>query len=126
MTALMTIKYETWTPQHRKSDIGLAELDSIYEQARAADSPTFTWNDLGDDVLVVAVGDDYSVVSMLTQNTWFFLRGPEAEGDVDVVMAGHPATVPKCAVLERGLGLEVLRRAVDFPNLLSSHSWLEQ
>src|ERR1700730_18556530 len=77
MTTSMTIKYETWTPQHRQSDIGSDELNSTYERARATDSPTFTWNDLGDDVLIVSVGDDYSVVSMLTQATWFFLRGSE-------------------------------------------------
>jgi hypothetical protein len=66
----MTIKHETWTPQHRESDIGIDELNSTYERARATDSPTFTWNDLGDDVLIVSVGDDYSVVSLLTQDTW--------------------------------------------------------
>src|SRR5258708_36324965 len=110
MTTSMMIKYETWTPQHRESDIGIDELNSTYERARATDSPTFTWNDLGDDVLIVSVGDDHSVVSMLTQDTWFFLRGSESEGEVEVVMAGHPATVPQSAPLERGLGLHVLLR----------------
>lgn len=86
---------ETWTPEHRKEDVDVDALDSTYDRARGTDSPTFTWNDLGDGVLILSVGNDYSVVSLLTAGTWFYLRGSESEGQAEVTMAGQPATVPK-------------------------------
>ena len=43
---------------------------SLIDWLHKAETPTFTWNDLGDDVLILSVGDDYSVVSLLTQDTW--------------------------------------------------------
>ena len=122
----MTIKYETWVPVHQERIVESGMLDSTYERAPGESSPTFTWNDLGDDVLIVSVGDDYSIVSMLTGGTWYYLQGSECTEEAEVNMAGQTTTMPRSVILERGQGLEVLKHAGDFMYLLKAYSWVEQ
>ena len=122
----MVIKYEEWVPGHRERVVEPGDLESTYRRASGASSPTFTWNDLGDDLVIVSVGDDYSIVSMMTDDTWFYLRGSGPDEAMAVTMAGQEATVPGSAVLERAQGLEVLKQVDDFARLRSEHSWMEQ
>jgi len=122
----MDFKVETWEPAHVERSVTIDELDDVYRTTSGGVSPTFTWNDLGDQVLIVAVGDDYSVVSMLNDDTWYYLQGSDVDGEAEVAMAGQPAHVPKGAILRRETGLEVLRKAGDFTDLLKSYPWMEQ
>jgi hypothetical protein len=130
----MDFKLETWAPVHVERSVNIDELDDVYRSTSGGASPTFTWNDLGDQVLVVAVGDGYSVVAMLNGGTWHYLKGSdvdgEAESDVDgeaeIAIAGQSAHVPKGAILRRESGLEVLKKAGDFTYLLKVYEWMEQ
>jgi len=66
----MDIKFETWAPTHQVRFVDKADLPSIYDRVSGDSSPTLTWNDGGDQVLIVSVGDGYSTVTMLNDSTF--------------------------------------------------------
>jgi hypothetical protein len=118
------IKLELWIPRHQQRRVSLGELDAAYRTAPP--SATFTWNDLGDQVLIVAVDDDHCTVSMLDNNIWYYLAGSDSTDEVEICLAGEPAHVPEAAVLARATGLAVLKQANEFDKMLESYSWIEQ
>ena len=90
------------------------ELADVYATVKPEESPTFTWNDLGDQVLIVTVGADSSTVSMLNDDTWYYLEASGDDDEVEVMIEGFDDFGPKGVVLPRNLGLEVLQKADDF------------
>jgi len=117
------VRFESWRPRHEERTLDATAVEAAYRAARDA---TFTVNDLGDDVLIVAVGAGYCVVSLLTGSTWYHLLASDAAGEVEVELAGQPAVVPAGAVLPQEVGLEVLKRAGDVRSLLAAYTWSEQ
>jgi hypothetical protein len=103
--------------------VDLDKLADIYRGVNSDESPTFTWNNLGDQVLIVTVDRDSSIVSMLNDDTWYYLQISEDDDDVEVRIEGEMTFVPKGVVLPRYLGLEVLQKAEEFSNVLISYSW---
>ncbi len=120
------IEFETWTPVRQERTLDAGEIETVYRSLAPGTSATFTWNDLGDDVVIVSVAADHSTVSMLHDETWYYLTTSDSDEEVEVDMAGQKATVPRGAVLDRDLGLEVLRQVGDLPRLLAAYSWREQ
>jgi hypothetical protein len=122
----MDIILETYDPVYVKRLVAREDLRSAYTGLNSDQSATLAWNDGGDQVLLVAVGDDYSIVSMLDDSTWYYLQISPDEEPVQVSLGGQDSLVPKGAILPKALGLEVLEKAEDFPALLREYSWREQ
>lgn len=107
-----------------ETTVTVAELPGAYANLKGSRSygVTITWNDGGDDVLIVAVADEYCVITMKTDESWYYLVVSDDEEKVSVDMAGD-ADIPGKAVSPRELGLTVLQRADDFPGLLTDYRW---
>jgi hypothetical protein len=124
----MELEYliETWNPTHTSRHVRVEELVDVYAQIRGSASAVIVWNDGGDDVLIVSVGEDTATVSLLHDATWYWLEvSPETEL-VEIELGGQEAFVPKGALVPRRLGLEILLGAHDFPRLLTEYAWREQ
>lgn len=117
---------EVWYPEHEKTTVTGDKLPDRYASFKERDSATVAWNSDGDEVLLVSVGDDYSVISMLSDGTWYYLVVSDDEEEVSVYMDGTDAYVPRKAMAPRELGLTVLQRADDFPGLRTDYLWDEQ
>lgn len=120
------IELDTGFPARTSRVVNPDELTGVYLGTKGDESPTFTWNNLGDQVLIVTVDDDSSTVSMLTDETWYYLKVSDDEDEVEVRIEGSMTLVPKGVVLPRNLGLEVLQKTDDFDRILSDYSWREQ
>jgi hypothetical protein len=117
------IELDTGFPARTSRVVSPDELAGVYLSAKGDESPTFTWNNLGDQVLIVTVDDDLSTVSMLNDETWYYLEVSDDEDEVEIRIEGSMTLVPKGVVLPRNLGLEVLQKAEDFDRVLSDYSW---
>lgn len=117
------IELDTGVPTRVSRVVNPDELADVYATVRPEESPTFTWNDLGDQVLIVTVDADSSTVSMLNDDTWYYLETSGDDDEVEVMIEGSMTSVPKGVVLPRSLGLEVLQKADDFDRILSDYSW---
>jgi hypothetical protein len=122
----MEVKLETFEPHLVTRFVSREDLRSAYAGLEGDHSSTLTWNDGGDQVLIVAVGDDYSIVSMLDDFTWYYLQVSPEEEPVEACLGGQDSLVPEGVILPKALGLEVLEKADDFPALLREYSWREQ
>ena len=122
----MDIKLETFEPHLVTRLVPREDLRRVYMGLRSDQTATLVWNDGGDQVLIVAVGDDYSIVTMLNNSTWHFLQISADEELVQVSLTDEESLVPKGAILPKALGLEVLEKAEDFSALLREYSWREQ
>ncbi|MEK2473767.1 hypothetical protein [Streptomyces noursei] len=57
--------------------LDLVDIPLVYRDAKESASSTLTWNDLGDEVLIVVVGDDYSTVTLMREDAYSTtLRSP--------------------------------------------------
>lgn len=122
----MEFKLDIYRRGHEERLINVEALPAIYAHLRSSDSATITWNDGGDQVLIVSVGENDSTVSLLNDFTWYYLEiSPEKEL-VEIELCGQEAWVPQGVILPKNLGLEVLLGADDFPGLLKKYSWREQ
>jgi hypothetical protein len=117
---------ETSNPRQKERVIAPDELPEVYRSVSGAELPVFTWNDLGDDVLIVVVGDDWSLVTMKSDETFYNLVLSDDESPWEVEIVGGESIFPAGARLPRELGLEVLLKADDFARLKVDHMWQEQ
>ena len=122
----MVIELDTGYPNRVTRVVGSDELDRVYGTVSEVDSPTFTWNDLGDQVVIVTVGDESCTVSMLNDETWYYLEVSDDTEPVEVKIEGEMTLVPKGVVLPRATGLEVLKKTSNFDQVLSDFSWRPQ
>jgi len=120
------IKFETWKPRHQSRLVPVGDLADVYKDAPVEMSPTFTWNDGGDQVLIVSVGADYSTVTMLNDDTFSDLVISDDNDLREICIAGQESAVAVATLLPRETGLEVLRRAENFDELLDVYSWRAQ
>ncbi|PNE41123.1 MULTISPECIES: hypothetical protein [Streptomyces] len=106
--------------------LDLADIPLVYRDAKESASPTFTWNDLGDEVLIVVVGDDYSTVTLMREDTFYNLAISDSVDMREIQVSGDIAMWPEGQVLPRELGLEVLLRVPDVESLVREYRWEEQ
>lgn len=117
---------EVWYPKHEETSVTGDKLPDVYASFKKRDSATVAWNSDGDEVLLVSVGDDYSVISLKSDGTWYYLVVSDDDEEVPVYMDGTDAYVPRKVMAPRELGLTVLLRADDFPGLRTDYMWDEQ
>ena len=122
----MDIVVETYDPVYVKRLVPHEDLRSVYTGLKSDQPATLAWNDGGDQVLIVAVWDDYSYVTMKDHFMWRYLQISSDEEPVEVCIGGQESLVPKGAILPKALGLEVLEKAEDISALLREYSWREQ
>ncbi|WP_438489220.1 hypothetical protein [Streptomyces sp. S186] len=122
----MQIKFETWVPTHETRMVDLADVPLVYREAKESASPTFTWNDLGDEVLIVTVGDDYSTVSLMREDTFYNLAVSDSDDMREIQVSGDTTMWPEGQILPREMGLEVLSRVPDVESLVRDYRWEEQ
>lgn len=113
-------------PRHEITPVTADELPDAYANLAERDGATVLWNDGGDDMLIVAVGDDHCVISLKSDETWYYLTVSGDEEQVEVDMGGTDSYVPRKALAPRALGLTVLQRADDLPGLRTDYTWDEQ
>ncbi len=117
---------ETWNPTHTSRHVRAEELVDAYARLRASEAAVIVWNDGGDPVLIVSVGEDTATVSLMQDATWYWLEvSPETEL-IAIELGGDEAFVPKGAIVPRHLGLEILLGAYDVPRLFTAYAWREQ
>jgi hypothetical protein len=113
-------------PELKKTLVTEEELPAAYADLTEASSATVTWNDGGDPVLIVAVGDENSVITLKSDNTWYWLTVSDDDEGVYTTMGGLDGEVPRKTLAPRELGLTVLLRADDLPGLRADYTWTEQ
>jgi hypothetical protein len=117
---------EAYFPRYTETAVMDRELPEAYANLKSGQSASVTWNSGGETVLIVAVGDDYSVISLLDDDTWYYLAPIDEPGEETIIMGGVDSTVPRKALAPRELGLTVLQRADDLPGLRTDYTWAEQ
>jgi hypothetical protein len=122
MEYLVTVYY----PKHEKRHVTEKELPALYARFTNVYSAAVTWNDGGDDVLIVAVGDPHCVIALMSDKTSYYLAVSDDEELEYVGLGGLDAEVPRKAIAPRELGLTVLLRAGDLPGLRADYTWAEQ
>lgn len=113
-------------PKHERTTVTAEELPRIYADLEESASPTVVWNDDGDDVLIVAVGDDYSFISLKTEWTWYYLVVSDDEEEIAIELGEVDSYVPRKALAPREFGLAVLLSAGDLPTLRTDYMWEAQ
>jgi hypothetical protein len=119
------IRVETYVPEYAMRDVPPAEVPAIYE-GLGNEPAAFTWNDGGDEVLMVSVGDDYSTASILIDRTFYDLAEGAGDGESTIVLSGDVVDYPDELILPRKVGLELLMRMPDFRGIVEGHDWRAQ
>jgi hypothetical protein len=102
------------------------ELPAAYARLTEISSATVTWNDGGDDVRIVAVGDEHCVIALKSDETWYYwLSTSDEDEEVYTTTGGFEGEVPSKALAPRELALTVLLRADDLPGLRTDYIWTE-
>ncbi|MFD8542410.1 hypothetical protein [Streptomyces sp. NPDC059649] len=113
-------------PTHETRIVEREDLPRVYREAKELASPTFTWNDLGDEVLIVTVGADYSTATLMKDDTFYNLAVSTSDELREIQVSGDTSLWPEGHILPRELGLEVLLRAPDIDSLMHEYTWEEQ
>jgi hypothetical protein len=121
------IQFETYGRDAESRTITLDDVEEVYRELSRDASATFTWNDGGDDgVLIIAVGPDYSKATALHSGTFYDLEELDVDDLREVEICGQWSEHPVRFLMPRDKGLEVIKKAVDFVNLLASYTWVDQ
>ncbi len=123
---IVDLTLDTYRFGHEERRVSVEDLPAVYAHLQGSDAAAITWNNGGEQVLIVSVGDDDSTVSLLNDSTWYYLVISPEQELVEIELCGQEAWVPKGAILPKELGLDVLLGAHDFPRLLKNYSWREQ
>jgi hypothetical protein len=119
---------ETFIP-HTKAAATEADLPEVYAKLSEAASATVKWAADQDNGLLVAVGDDYSYITLQHDGDFYALTVPVEEDDEEddvLLIGGVDTTIPRNQIAPRELGLTVLRKAPDIPGLLTEYTWEDQ
>jgi hypothetical protein len=112
-------------PQYQTTRVTEKELPAAYGRLTEISSANVTWNDGGDDVLIVAVGDQHCVIALKSEKTWYWLSVSDDDEHIYIAWGGVDGEVPRKALAPRELGLTVLLRADDLPGLRTDYMWTE-
>ena len=111
-------------PAYVEKTVTRADLPAAYAKLKAGNAPNVSWGEDTDRSLIVQVADDYCVVSMASDDDYFYLRTSDDDELVTIIMGGVDGLVPKGALVDRRLGLEALLLVDDWPALLTEYMWV--
>ena len=123
----MTYEIDLMHPGHKAWTVTREELPAAYADLKEGNSPSVTWGDISDGgVVIVQVADDYSVVTLGVDDTFYWLQTSDDDEPVTVEIGGTDGEVPRGALVPRELGLEVLLRVDNLAALRTDYMWAEQ
>ncbi|XVV09158.1 hypothetical protein ACQP2X_30470 [Actinoplanes sp. CA-131856] len=102
--------------------VELDEVTAIYGSLGTRPA-SFTWNDCGDEVLTVSVGEDHSTVTLLRDRSFYDLVHAEVEGEETIEMDGDVVAWPKALILPREKGLELLTQMPRVDEVFDRYEW---
>lgn len=120
--------FEDWRPGHPhvKRTVPRTQVPGLYGLADKAGSVTFTWNDGGDPVMVVGVGPDWSVATLMIDQNWYSYVIGDAEGFISIDLSGQTCEWPRAELLPRAAALPVLMTVPDLTAIRRGFPWLSQ
>ncbi|MCW3844994.1 hypothetical protein ONA70_33495 [Micromonospora yasonensis] len=119
------VKIETFVPEYLSQEVSLEEARNIYQSLGKA-SASFTWNDCGDEVLTLSVGEDHSTATLLKDRSFCDLVYADNPGEDLIERDGSVVEYPRALILPREKGLELLNVLPDFDRLFESYRWRVQ
>lgn len=122
------VLFEDWRPGHARAQrmVPLDEVPGLYALADQAGSVTFTWNDGGDPVMIVGVGPDWSLATLMIDQNWYSYVIDDVEGFVSIDLNGQTCEWPRAELLPRAVALPVLMKVPDLTAIRRSFPWLSQ
>lgn len=120
--------FEDWRPGHARVErmVPLEEVPDLYALDVQAGSVMFTWNDGGDPVMIVGVGPDWSLATLMIERNWYSYVIDDVEGFASIDLCGQTSEWPKAELLPRAAALPVLMKVPDLTAIRRSFSWLSQ
>ena len=106
--------------------VSRAQVPGLYELAEETGSVTFTWNDGGDPVLIVAVGPTWSTASLMLDGNWYGYVIDDVEGHASIEVCGQSSSWPRAELLPRAAALSVLMLVPDLDAIRRGFRWLSQ
>ncbi|WP_433262294.1 hypothetical protein ACQPWR_22470 [Micromonospora vinacea] len=119
------VKIEIFVPEYLSREVGLEEARNAY-QSLGSDSASFTWNDCGDEVLTLSVGEDHSTATILKDRSFYDLEQGDVPGEELIEMDGSVVAYARSLILPREAGLELLNVLPDFDRLFKAYQWRAQ
>jgi hypothetical protein len=123
---MVPITLETYGPNEEQRYLRPEQLEETYRGLSPDEGAMFVWNDGGQDgVLLVGVGEDFAYAELLYGGTFYRFQAFDEEGTRAVLIGGcGPEEYPKCYLMPREQGLELLRQAADIDALFAGHRWV--
>jgi hypothetical protein len=120
--------FEDWRPGRSGAQrmVSVDEVPELYTLADQAGSVTFTWNDGGDPVMIVGVGPDWSLATMMIDQNWYSYVIDDVEGFVSIDLSGQNCEWPRAELLPRAVALPVLMKVPDLAAIRRGFPWLSQ
>lgn len=113
-------------PSHSVRTVTAADLPTTYAALKGTEANImWDWGEEGGDCLILQVSNDYCVITGTFNDCCYYLQTSDDDEHVPVLMGDVDAEVPKAAIVDRELGLEVLLRADDLPALRTDYMWVE-
>ncbi len=123
---MTVLEMDEWVPTYSTREVQLSDLPEIWRSLPRERCFGFTWNDSGDEVIIVSVCDGYSTVSIVHDDTFYDLAISPEDGWREIEVLGEWRPWPVRSILPRDMGLEVLLRCDEFDILRREFSWREQ
>ena len=120
--------FEDWRPGRAgvQRMVSRDEVPGLYGLAEQAGSVTFTWNDDGDPVMIIGVGPDWSLATLMIDQNWYSYVIDDVEGFVSIDLGGQSCEWPRAELLPRAAALPVLMMVPDLTAVRCGFPWLSQ
>jgi len=123
------LEFEDWRPgqPHRSRLVPMAEVPVLYELPKEAGSVLFTWNVCGDPAMIIGVGADWSVATLMIDGYWYsYVFDEEASGYIPLDLCGQTSEWPRSELLPRSAALPILMLVPDLTSIRRGFPWRSQ
>jgi hypothetical protein len=119
----MTVTFEDYGVTYRRETVELAAIPDLYAEAGRRGSTCLTWGDCTDEVLIVGVGEDYSVITLKRDETFFDVQITTDEDLRQIEIGGLTTDYPAGLILPRQMGLAALQLLPDLDAVWAAFEW---
>jgi hypothetical protein len=123
------LEFEDWRPgqPHQSRLVPVAHVPALYEVPIEAGSVMFTWNDCEDPAMIIGVGPDWSVATLMIDGYWYsYVIDEDAEGYVPIDLSNQTCEWPRSELLPRAAALPVLTLIPDLTAIRRGFPWRSQ